>query len=77
MARTPLKTVLVDLWRKRWLKRSSVALKILLSEIALILVLAILVINTTESQLIWIPLILAFPLVLIELFFQCVLEAED
>lgn len=70
MARTPLKTVLVDLWRKRWLIRSSFALKILLSEIALIFVLAILVINTTESQLIWIPLTLAFPLVLIELFFS-------
>ena len=41
VARTPLKVVLVDRWRHRWLERSRVAARIAAAEFALIAVLGV------------------------------------
>ncbi len=70
MARTPLKLVLVDIRRKRWLDRTSFALKIMLGEILIITGLAYFAFRTTDTHLIWIPFIIATPLILTELYFS-------
>ncbi len=70
VARTPLKIVLVDMWRKRWLERTSVALLLVLVEIAVIFALFIVAVQTSQSSLFIVPLVIAAPLVMIELYFD-------
>ncbi|MCD9622497.1 YwiC-like family protein [Rhabdothermincola salaria] len=69
LARTPLKVVLVDRHRRRWLPRSSLALRILLAEVALLAVLA--TVGLVAAGWSWlVPAALAAPLVALELWFD-------
>lgn len=70
VARTPLKLVLVDRWRHRWLDRSRLALRIAAVEIALIVVLGVVAAATSPNGWFWVPLAAAAPLVGIELWFD-------
>ena len=63
VARTPLKLVLVDRWRHRWLDRSRLALRIAAVEIALIVVLGAVAAATSANGWFWVPLAAAAPLV--------------
>lgn len=69
LARTPLKLVLVDRWRGRWLTRTSIAARVATVEL---LALAALVVVATlgGDQRFWWPLLAAAPLVAIELWFD-------
>ena len=69
VARTPLKIVLVDRLRRRWLPRSRLALRIVSVEIALLVVLAGIASLTSDHRF-WIPLALAAPLVVVELWYD-------
>ena len=65
VARTPLKLVLVDRWRHRWLDRSRLALRIAAVEIALIVVLGAVLSSFTVAVLVEpgaAPLLLALSL---------------
>lgn len=66
MARTPLKVVLVDIWRKRWLERTQLAAKIFIAELFLLLFMALYALWDFRAEML-IPISLAFPLILIEL----------
>lgn len=69
LARTPLKVVLVDHWRRRSLPRTRIAGRIAVAEVASIVgLLAIGV--TTGGPWSWVPLALAAPAVGIELWFD-------
>ena len=70
IARTPLKLVLVDLWRRRWLPRSRLAVRILLAELAIIALLGWAASAGSISRWFWVPLAIAVPLVAIELWFD-------
>jgi hypothetical protein len=69
IARTPLKLVLVDRWRGRWLPRSRLAAKVAAVELTL---LAVLVAYSTlaATSSFWLPLLVAAPLVALELWFD-------
>ncbi|MAT04012.1 MAG: hypothetical protein CL424_03090 [Acidimicrobiaceae bacterium] len=69
VARTPLKLVLVDRWRGRWLARTATAARVAAVEI---LVLTALVVAATvgADTRFWWPLLAAAPLVMIELWFD-------
>lgn len=68
MLRTPLKLVLVDRFRQRWLPRTWLALKITVAEASVLIGLVIYAATTAESF--WLPLVLAAPLIGIELWFD-------
>lgn len=70
IARTPLKLVLVDRWRHRWLDRSRLALRIAVVEIGLIVVLGVAAAVTSVNGWFWVPLAAAAPLIGIELWFD-------
>ncbi len=69
VARTPVKLLLVDVWRKRWLPRTTLALWVALIEIALIVALAAVAASGAERRF-WVPLAIAAPLVALELWFD-------
>jgi hypothetical protein len=69
VARTPLKVVLVDRWRHRWLDRSRLALRIAVVEVAVLLALVAVAVATTDHRF-WPPLAIAAPLVLLELWYD-------
>jgi hypothetical protein len=69
VARTPLKLVLVDRWRHRWLDRSRLALKIFVVEMTVLVGLAVVAVAGTDHRF-WVPLALAAPLVAVELWFD-------
>ena len=69
MARTPIKIVLVDLWRRRWLARSSMAAKVAIAELGLIGGLAGWALTQVTGR-VWMPLVLAAGLVGVELWFD-------
>ena len=69
VARTPAKVVLVDVWRHRRLPRTRVAARIAAGEIAVLVVL-LGVAAATASGPFWIPLLVAVPLIAIELWFD-------
>lgn len=69
VARTPLKLVLVDRWRHRWLARSRLALRILSVEMAVLVALAAVALATTDHRF-WVPLAIAAPLVALELWYD-------
>lgn len=67
--RTPLKVVLVDRWRHRWLPRTRVAAVVAAAELTLLAVLAALA--TAAAGAGWLlPVALAAPLVAVELWFD-------
>lgn len=70
VARTPLKIVLVDRFRRRWLERSRVAAGIVAVELALIVLLGIAAATSAASDRFWVPLAAALPLVGIQLWFD-------
>lgn len=69
VARTPLKLVLIDLWRHRWLDRTRTAAIIAAVEIVLFVALVVYAASTTQNRF-WVPLAIAAPLVAIELWFD-------
>jgi len=69
VARTPLKLVLVDRWRHRWLDRSRLALRIFVVEVILLVALAAMALIGTEYRF-WVPLAIAAPLVALELWYD-------
>lgn len=69
LARTPLKLVLVDRWRGRWLDRTSVAARVATVEV-LVLVALVVVAGLGADEPFWLPLLAAAPLVAIELWFD-------
>jgi hypothetical protein len=70
LARTPLKLVLVDRWRRRWLPRSGVAARVALLELAVMSALLLAAAVGTADRRWWVPLLAAVPLVSIELWFD-------
>lgn len=68
VARTPLKVVLVDRWRHRWLDRTKLAAGIAAAEIVVLVALAGYAVAAGRSF--WLPLALAAPLILLELWFD-------
>jgi hypothetical protein len=70
VARTPLKVVLVDRWRHRWLDRTRLAAVIAAVELALVALLAAGAAIGAADQRFWLPLAAAAPLVGLELWFD-------
>jgi YwiC-like protein len=69
LLRTPVKLVLVDVWRHRWLDRSSVALRFALAESVALAVLVGFAVRTSGWS--WLaPVAVAAPLVGVELWFD-------
>src|SRR5262245_1077361 len=69
VARTPLKTVLVDRHRKRWLPRTTVAARIVAFELAVLVALLAAGIAGSDGPS-WLPLLAASPLLALELWFD-------
>ncbi len=69
LARTPLKLVLVDRWRGRWLERTRVAARIAALELAAIVALGSIAARGADGRW-WLPLLAAAPLVVTELWFD-------
>jgi hypothetical protein len=68
LARTPLKLVLVDRFRHRWLPRTRMAAQVAAVETALLAVLVVYAASVAEPF--WVPLAAAAPLVGVELWFD-------
>lgn len=68
VARTPLKLVLVDRFRHRWLPRTRLAAKIAAVEVALVLALVTYAVLAAEPF--WLPLAVAAPMIAVELWFD-------
>lgn len=69
LARTPLKAVLVDRWRGRSGPRTRTALLVLAGEAAVLTALVALAAVTADAPF-WAPLLVAAPLVVLELWFD-------
>jgi hypothetical protein len=70
VARTPVKVVLVDRWRHRWLDRSRLAARIAVVELAAIAMLAALAAAGAVDRWFWVPLAVAAPFIGVELWFD-------
>ena len=70
LAITPLKLVLVDRWRHRWLPRTRVALRVAVVELAALAALLLAAASGSADDRWWIPLVAAIPLVSVELWFD-------
>ncbi|MFV0260155.1 MAG: YwiC-like family protein [Acidimicrobiales bacterium] len=70
LARTPMKVVLVDRWRRRWLDRTRLAAVVAAVEVAVIVILAVLAASTAVDGRFWLPLAAAVPLVAVEAWFD-------
>jgi hypothetical protein len=71
VARTPLKIMLVDQQRQRWLERTGLAAWIASIELIALLALGVLAwIGAEPGSGFWLPLVLAAPLVVIELWYD-------
>ncbi len=68
MARTPVKLVLVDRFRHRWLPRTRLAAQVAAGELAVLLVLVVYAVSAAQSF--WAPLAVAAPLIMLELWFD-------
>jgi hypothetical protein len=69
LARTPLKLVLVDRWRGRWIARTSVAARVATVELLAVAALVFLAVRGADERFWW-PLLVAAPLVSLELWFD-------
>jgi hypothetical protein len=69
VARTPLKLVLVDLWRHRWLHRTVLAARIAAVELVVLGALVTYAALTADLGL-WLPLVVALPLIVLELWYD-------
>ncbi|MEM7276148.1 MAG: YwiC-like family protein, partial [Actinomycetota bacterium] len=54
VARTPVKVVLVDRWRGRWLPRSGLAVRIAMAEVVIIIGLGLVAAIRSDSALFWV-----------------------
>jgi hypothetical protein len=68
MARTPLKLVLVDRFRHRWLPRTRLAAQVAAVELTVLIVLVVYAASAGEPF--WVPLAVAVPLIILELWFD-------
>ena len=69
LSRSPLKIVLGDIWRKRWLDRTNIAARVAGIEVAAFVLLVFYARIFAEASF-WLPLLLAAPLVSIQLWFD-------
>ena len=69
LARTPLKLVLVDRWRGRWLDRTSLAARVAAVELVVLVTLVVVAAFGADDRFWWLALA-AGPLVAIELWFD-------
>jgi len=69
LARTPVKLVLVDAWRRRWLPRTTLAALIGGFEVAIIATLVVIATSSAGWHWWW-PVLVAAPLVAVELAFE-------
>jgi hypothetical protein len=70
VARTPLKVVLVDRWRQRWLERSRLAARFVAVELAAIGALTAVAAAGAVNGWFWLPIAAAAPLAGVELWFD-------
>ena len=70
LARTPLKLVLVDRWRGRWLDRTTLAARIAAVECLAVVALGAVAVAGATGAAFWVPLALAAPLFALELWFD-------
>lgn len=68
LARTPLKLVLVDRFRHRWLDRTRVAAQIAAVELVVLVLLVAYALSAAQSF--WVPLAVAAPLIALELWYD-------
>lgn len=69
VARTPLRVVLVDRHRHRWLDRTRLAAWVVVGELALLAGLLVAALMLAK-HLFWVPVVVAGPLVMVELWFE-------
>lgn len=69
IARTPLKLVLIDTWRGRWMARSKLAGRVVGAEVALLVMLVVVAMVTALAPFWW-PLAIAAPLIGLELWYD-------
>ena len=69
VARTPLKLVLVDRWRHRWLPRTALAARIAAAELMVFVALVVGAAASADARF-WVPLAVAAPLLGLELWFD-------
>lgn len=69
VARTPIKIVLVDRWRDRWLPRTRLAALIGLAELAVLAALVTYAATASEAGF-WVPLAFAAPLIALEMWYD-------
>ncbi|MCP3989980.1 MAG: YwiC-like family protein [Actinomycetia bacterium] len=71
VARTPLKVILVDRQRNRWLERTTLAARIVSVEAVALVVLGLLAtLGAGLETEFWLPLVLASPLIVLELWYD-------
>src|SRR6056297_2198678 len=66
VARTPIKVVLVDRWRHRWLDRTRLAAQVAIGELLALVAIA----TVTADGRFWVPFAVAAPLIAVELWFD-------
>jgi hypothetical protein len=69
VARTPVKVVLVDRWRHRWLDRTRLAARVAAVELIALVMLVMFAAFTADGRF-WIPFVVAAPLIAVELWFD-------
>ncbi len=69
VARTPIKVVLVDRFRHRWLDRTRLALGVAAVELAVLAGLVVVAVTGAESGF-WVPFAVAAPLIALELWYD-------
>lgn len=69
LIRSPLKLVLVDLWRRRWLPRTAMAAKVVAVELTVLAALLALVTDSSGFSF-WVPITFAVPLVALEMWYD-------
>jgi hypothetical protein len=69
VARIPVKVVLVDGWRHRWLDRTRLAARVAAAELVSLVVLVAITAFTGDGRF-WIPFAVAAPLIAVELWFD-------
>lgn len=68
-ARTPVKIVLVDHHRHRWLERTSIAARVAIGELTVLAALAVATVVFADGRF-WMPALVAAPLIVAELWFE-------
>jgi hypothetical protein len=69
VARTPVKVMLVDRWRHRWLDRTRLAAQVAAVELIAVAMLVAIAAFTADGRF-WVPFVVAAPLIAVELWFD-------